>query len=232
MNASYLAWKGWDGKAFGHLEPEEAGYFSAELRASGIASVHGLKIGELGYGNGGFAAWVRRNDGQWIGRETRPELLQRALRAGYQALAADAAFSTAGGLDLLVAWDVLEHLEPAAIRAFLVEARDGLRSGGALLFRIPSGDSPFAGAIFNGDLTHRTMLGSSAVHQLALETGFRVSQIRSPVLPVLGLGPVRLLRRALLRAVQKPVFSLIRNLLMGNPAAVVSPNMLVVLRKG
>lgn len=234
MTDSYAGWKGWRGADFGGFGLEDAVYYAQELRASGIASVRGLRIAELGYGNGAFAGWARKAGGRWVGREAIPELQQRAAQAGFEVIASEADFPNVlgpGKLDLIVAFDVIEHLELDHIRSFLGEAKEALRPEGLLLFRVPSGDSPFSGAVFRGDLTHRTLLGSSAARQLAMEAGLEVCQIRSPVLPVWGLGPVRAARRMVVRLTQTLAFSFVRHVLMGNDSAVVSADMIVVLRK-
>jgi len=233
MTDRYLEWKGWDGTPFGQLDLEDPPYFSKEMQACGVESMRSLKVGEVGFGNGAFAAWARQEGGMWVGREANPELRQRAAAAGFQVIGEGEPFSAGfGPLDLLVAFDVLEHLELEGIRAFLREANAVLRLGGLLVFRVPSGDSPFSGVYFRGDCTHRTLLGSSAVRQLALEAGLEVVQVRAPALAVTGLGPVRLLRRTMVRFLQAMAFWFIRNVLMGQPDAVVAPNMVVVLRKG
>jgi SAM-dependent methyltransferase len=234
MTERYLEWKGWDGSEFGRIYPEDALYFQKELQACGVGPLLGLMVGEIGFGNGAFAAWVKQRGGHWIGREANQELRQRAAASGYQVIAPGELFpANSGGrqLDLLVAFDVLEHLDLDTIRLFFKEAKDALRPGGRFLFRVPSGDSPFSGVFFCGDCTHRTLLGSKAVWLLAMEAGLEVRQVRAPTQPLFGLGPLRFARRAAVRALQAMAFSFIRNVLMGEPEAVVSPNMLVVLRK-
>ena len=86
-------------------------------------------------------------------------------------------------------------------------------------------------AIYWGDLTHCTLLGSSAVRQLACEQDLEVRQIRSPVLPMAGLPMTRLVRRAAVRFARWVMFSFIRTALMGNVSAILSPNMIVVLAR-
>ena len=189
MSDSYVEWKTWRDEDFGRFDAEAAIYYAQELRASGISSVRGLAVGELGFGNGAFAGWVREVGGSWVGREVIPELAKRAGDAGFHVLASDVCFPTPSGfgaLDLVVAFDVLEHLVLGAIRSFLIEARDALGPGGVILFRVPSGDSPFSSAVYRGDVTHRTLLGSSAVRQLADLIGLEVLQARSPVPPTVG----------------------------------------------
>jgi SAM-dependent methyltransferase len=234
MTSSYVKWKDWQAGNFGRYGLEDALYYARELKASGVPSVSGLRIGELGYGNGGFAGWVQRAGGYWLGKEALPELQKRAVEAGFDVVAPEVDFATVSGsanLDLMVAFDVIEHMELDAIRSFLRETREALKTGGLLLLRSPSGDSPFSGAMHYGDLTHRTILGSSAVRQLAMESGLEVCQVRPPVFPLWGVGPVRAARRIAARLAQTLAFSLVRRVLMGHASAVVSPNMIVVLRK-
>lgn len=234
MTDGYACWKRWQQAAFGRVGPEDALYFRRELYDSGIPSIAGLRVGELGYGNGGFAGWVRAAGGLWVGREAIPELQHRAVEAGFRVIAPEVGFSNVcgrGNLDVMAAFDVIEHLEIGAIRTFLRDTREALRPGGLLLLRLPSGDSPFSHAISFGDVTHRTTLGSNAVRQLAEEGGFDVEQIRSPVLPVAGLGVLPAIRRIPVLIVRSIVFRFIRTVLMGNNGAVLSPNMFVVLRR-
>lgn len=234
MTNQYVGWKDWNPAEFGRFTPEDALYFAKELHASGITSVHGLRVGELGYGNGGFAGWVRHGGGHWLGRDVIPEMQERATQTGFEVVAAGAEFSKSFGpasLDLIVAFDVIEHMDLEAIRSFLGEAKEALKPGGMLLVRTPNGDSPFSGAIYRGDLTHRTLLGASAARQLAMERGLTVCHIRCPALPMWGLGPVRALRRMVVRFMQNVVFSFVGYVLMGHGSAVLSPNMIVVLRK-
>jgi SAM-dependent methyltransferase len=234
MTGGYMDWKGWDQTPFGTFTHGEALYYERELKTAGAHTVAGLGIGELGFGNGSFAGWVRERGGDWLGREVIPELEARATAAGFAVADGGRSFADACGasrLDLIVAFDVLEHLELPAIRAFLQDARVALKPGGVLLMRVPSGDSPFSGPIYRGDMTHRTLLGSSAARQLALEAGLEVAQLRAPVLPMWGVGAARAVRRIAVHCVQSAVFAFIRTVLMGNRGAVLSPDMIVVLRK-
>jgi SAM-dependent methyltransferase len=234
VHDSYSRWKDWPAADFGQVNTEESLYFERELQATGIENPAGLRVGEIGYGNGAFAGWARHAGAYWIGRETSQVLQVRAVEAGFDILTPDSSLSEAWGvsaLDLIVAFDVVEHMNLCDIRSFLEEAKAALKPGGVLLLRIPSGDSPFVSAIYWGDVTHCTLLGSSAVRQLACELDLEVRQIRSPVLPMTGLSKTRLIRRAAVRFAQWMTFSFIRTALMGNGSAILSPNMIVVLSR-
>src|SRR4051794_227681 len=79
----YLLWKQWQEIDFGRVTKENATYFTQELRASGVPTAKGLNVGELGYGNGAFAGWVKAAGGYWTGCEAIDTLQQRAIAAGF-----------------------------------------------------------------------------------------------------------------------------------------------------
>lgn len=75
------------------------------------------------------------------------------------------------------------------------------------------------------------MLGSSAVRQLALESGLDVVSIRQPAFPMRGLGPRVFLRRLPIVLTRRIVYPLVTNALMGGGRPVLTPNLVFVLAK-
>ena len=116
------------------------------------------------------------------------------------------------------------------IVATLAAARRCLQPDGIIIARFPSGDSPFARSIQYSDLTHKTVIGTGIVRQLAQQTGFEVLQIRAPVLPVLGVGPIRGLRRFAVLLLRNAVTTLINLTFHDAESLVVARNMLIVLQ--
>ena len=57
-------------------------------------------------------------------------------------------------LDLICCFDVFEHLSHDTCAHWFAEIHRVLRSGGRLIGHVPNGLSPFAGAVYWGDLTH------------------------------------------------------------------------------
>lgn len=57
-------------------------------------------------------------------------------------------------LDLVVCFDVFEHLSHDTCAQWFAQIRRVLRPGGRLIGHVPNGLSPFAGAVYWGDLTH------------------------------------------------------------------------------
>lgn len=232
--ANYRDWKGWSAGGFGEYGAPESLYFAAELDLCGITSLQALSVLELGFGNGRFAAWARAQGAAYKGTEAIPGLVDQGRQAGYMAYGADLPISNfveASSLDIAVSFDVFEHIDVVALKELLANLHVALRPGGLVLARVPSGDSPFARAIQYGDLTHQTVLGSSAIHQLAQEAGFSVVSIRDPVIPLRGLGAVIGLRRFAVVAFRRLAYPLIAKMLMGGGKPILSPNMVFVLSK-
>lgn len=229
----YESWKAWAPEDFGRFDDADAAAFSAELERAGLTSGP-WKLLELGFGNGTFAGWAREQGHDYAGTEASELLVERARAAGFKvALASEplAALADEGTLDAVVAFDVLEHLAIDDLRHLLADVRTRLKPGGVLLARVPSGDSPFGRAILHGDLTHRTALGSSAVRQLANESGFELLHASPPALPIRGLGLRRGLRRLALRETQRLVGRAISLAFHDGQRTVITANMVFVLRK-
>ncbi len=231
---SYQHWKGWAAAGFGVCGQADAAYFAVELSRSGIPDIRGVRILELGFGNGAFAGWAVQGEGIYTGVEAIPALVSLGRERGFDVSEAGHGLGELTGLeavDVVVAFDVLEHLEVPAIRSKLEEIHAVLKPNGLFIARLPSGDSPFARAVQHGDLTHRSILGSSAMRQLGEWTGLSVEQVRAPALPLTGLGMGAFLRRIVVLAGRAVTYPLISRLFMGGGSPVLSPNMIVVFRK-
>lgn len=231
---SYQDWKQWAETDFGVFSRSEDAYFTAELRRSGAPARSGMRVLEIGFGNGAFAGWAATRNVDYRGTERNPVLVKRARMKRF--IVCDAAMSLpefveGESIDLVVAFDVFEHLELSGLTELLRTVRAVLRVGGRVIARVPSGDSPFARSLQHGDVTHCLTLGSSAVRQLACATGYEVDQVRAPVLPLVGHGLVGFVRRSVVSASRAVIYPIIGNLLMGGGAPVLSPNLLFVLRR-
>jgi len=230
---TYVKWKDWDQTKFASFTKLDALYFLQELNCSGILLNNNLKILEIGFGNGTFAGWAKANSLDYMGIEINPELVQRACEHGISAVIASGDLREAipqRTFDVIVAFDVIEHMDLNDIINLLEQIRCLLKQGGLFIARIPSGDSPFSGAIQYGDITHRTILGSSAVRQLAAIIGFDLIQVRSPVLPLRGVGILRAFRRMGVLLAQEIVGKFISVVFQDNRHTVITANMIFVFR--
>src|SRR5262245_56100464 len=106
----YLDWKQWPEHRFGACDALLANYFAAE---TGIADGRGLKVLELGFGNGALLGWLARSGAEVYGVEANPRLVEQArslLGEGqvFADLGAPPLAQRAGSFTHVIAIDVLE----------------------------------------------------------------------------------------------------------------------------
>lgn len=181
---NYTKWKGWQESNFGTFSTRQSEYFKAELSLS-KEILPQATILEIGFGNGGFLGWCRKNykHSNIIGIETNKELLQRAEMGGirvYESVFSEKIDSLHESIDLIIAFDVIEHIDGNEIIDFFKRISHLLKSDGVFIFRVPNGDSPFGQPYQNGDLTHKTSIGRNKVKQLANECGLEIRRLASP----------------------------------------------------
>lgn len=187
----YDAWKGWT-DAF-RFSRDESAYYRAEL---GEGSLAGLDVFEIGFGSGAFLAWAREQGARVTGSEITPAAIRAAKEAGVPLLPGD--FGADGlpehAFDLIVAFDVFEHIESTAIAGKLAAIDRALKPGGRLLLRYPNGQSPFGLVHQHGDATHLTALSRAKIEQYAAGTGLVTMRYQGAA-RVAGTGlPTRLAR--------------------------------------
>jgi SAM-dependent methyltransferase len=180
----YLVWKNWESDQFFQCSKFEAATYRAELKKTGLNSIQNTV--EIGFGNGGFLAYSKKQNWNVIGVELNDELLLRARAKGVEALHFHE-FSTIKNewADLIVAIDVFEHIEQKKLETLLAEIFLKLKSGGALLARFPNGDSPFGLINQNGDITHINALGSYKVEYLARKLDFTIKYLGGESQPII-----------------------------------------------
>lgn len=231
----YILWKAWDQANFGVVSAKDKVIFSCELRRAGVALCSESSVLEIGFGNGAFAGWVRNQSAQYIGTEVNPSLIARAKEAGFEAHQATFDLETlpgSGSFDLIAMFDVLEHMKKSEVIKILKSASRCLSPEGRIVIRVPSGDSPFAGHLMHGDITHKTYLGKFAFHQLAHITGMKVTSVHGAAFPIFGLGPATALRRLAVAPARALVEFFIRNIYYANEPVVLAPTLVAVLQLG
>jgi 2-polyprenyl-3-methyl-5-hydroxy-6-metoxy-1,4-benzoquinol methylase len=225
--ANYAEWKRWDG-AFTASE-KDARYFTAEF--DGFA-LRGVRVLEIGFGNGGFIAWAKSQGADVAGIELNAEMREAARRAGFTAFDATLAELAAQPThyDIVVAFDVIEHWDTAELIENFRHIRALLGDGGLFVSRFPNGQSPFGRVFQHGDFSHKSTLSTYKIEYLASVTGFDIVRIdnacRVPTLAS-ALGSLRqwwLARRR--RRIERSIARL-----YGVRKLPLDPNLVAVLKK-
>ena len=178
------------------FEPDDADIFAAE-----IGPVHGLRLLEIGFGEGRLLAWAVAQGAEAHGIEVDSSLFDAARAAGVRLVEGDlAAFAAREGatFDRIVAFDVFEHLTLPEIADQLDCCERLLRPGGRLILRFPNCQSPLGNGPQYGDITHVTALSLAIVEQLVARRPWRIVRRRAAHAP---RGSTALLR--VIRAVRR-----------------------------
>ena len=180
----YLGWKEWGcGRPFGHLEKHEKVRFDAEIRKTGLKTISNVL--EIGFGNGGFLSYAKNRGWNIKGSEMSQELLAIAKKHGFDAIDAKTTPALANdSFDLILAFDVLEHIPQEEILPFLAMLKSKLRKQGAVIARFPNGDSPLGLPYQNGDPTHTNAIGSNKIRYWAHITGFEIVALGAESVPL------------------------------------------------
>ena len=175
---SYVAWKGW-GADFGVMARGDAAHFTRELRDV-VKGTTEMRVLEVGYGNGAFLAYARSKGWQVTGTELQPELVDLATDADFDARpAAELASLPDGQFDVIVAFDVFEHIDPESSIEFLRELAKKLAHGGGIVLRFPNADSWIGNPFQYGDVTHVNAIGVIKMGYYAGESGLSVEGFRA-----------------------------------------------------
>jgi SAM-dependent methyltransferase len=225
--ADYAKWKHWDG-AFATTE-KDARYFTAEF--DGIR-LHGARVLEIGFGNGGFIAWAKNEGADVAGIELNAEMREAARRNGFVVLDATLSELAAEGsrYDLIVALDVIEHWDAGELLENFAHVRDMLRDGGLFVSRFPNGQSPFGRVFQHGDFSHKSTLSTYKIEYLASMTGLDIVRIANPCRVPTRAGVLGSLRQWWLARRRRRIERSIARL-YGVRKLPLDPNLVAVLRK-
>ncbi len=225
--ANYAEWKHWDG-AFTTGE-KDARYFAAEF--DGVP-LRGMRVLEIGFGNGGFIAWAKSQGADVAGIELNAEMREAARRAGFTAFDATLAelAAQAARYDIVVAFDVIEHWDAAELIENFRHIRNLLVNGGLFVSRFPNGQSPFGRVFQHGDFSHKSTLSTYKIEYLAPVTGFDIVRIANACRVPTKAGALGSLRQWWLARRRRRIERTIARL-YGVRKLPLDPNLVAVLRK-
>ena len=181
---NYLSWKGWNSSQnFGKPSNFERIYFSNELRQCKVGQIKNIL--EVGFGNGCFFGYARQQGWNITGLEVNERLIECGQKNGFDTRAADELRNLPDdSFDLIVAFDVFEHISPIDILEYFKTLRTKLKIGGIILARYPNGDSPLGLHNQNSDITHLNAIGCGKMLYLAQNSGLQLVRIKSPAQPI------------------------------------------------
>jgi len=226
----YTEWKKWTPEEFGTFQSDSA-YFLAETKK--YLTSNKLKILEIGFGNGNFIGWIKDRCFEIHGVETNEVLCERAsfwLNSYHLSIFAPALAVHNETFDMVVAFDVLEHIPKTEIIEFMRKVRSLLKPGGVFFARFPNGDSPFGRIFQHGDLTHVNTIGKLMAIQIAKGADFELAEYRSPK-PILFAENQNRVNRMIILVCRKILQKFISFLYFNNEIVSLEPNSIAVWQR-
>lgn len=227
--AGYLQWKGW----LSGPPKQLADAHDAFRREVGCYVSEGTRVHELGFGEGHFMDWARARGAKVSGVEINEALVRAARDRGHDAELVQPGGTIgsieAGTLDLVVAFDVLEHLTKSEISRVASAIAVALKDGGHFVARFPNGASPFSGPFQHGDVTHQTQLTQDSLCQLTGSSALRLVAARNAARPLTGGVTKRLVRGA--RYVVQATVGVVVSVAYYGRSLPLDPNATVLFRK-
>ena len=193
---NYEDWKNWKDGDFGKTTPEDDAYFSKIKKTFNLNN--NLRVLEIGFGNGSFLNYCKNNNWDVYGVEIIPVLVDRAVKTGFMAV--DSIDNIPNKtFDLVVCFDVLEHIESKEVVNFLKKIKSLLNINGSLIVRTPNGSSPLSLNNQHGDITHVSIITAAKMdfwgNSAGLELRYQNGDIYSIYNGKLSKFPSRLLKR-------------------------------------
>lgn len=227
--SNYEEWKNWRLNDFATLSRKDESYFKEITKKFTLGE--NTNILEIGFGNGSFLKFGKKYNCKIAGIEIIPELVTRAKDNGYEAYTDLDEISVERKFDLIVMFDVLEHIQQNEIVEFLIKINNLLNDGGVLLLRTPNGSSPFGLTNQHGDITHCTVVTPPKLDFWAQNTGFNLDLVGGDPYIInegkVSKVPSRFIRRMVYLFVER----LARWIFSPQSKGFLSSNLFAVLRK-
>lgn len=142
---------------------------------------HG-KVLDVACGAGNILQWLKMEGFVNLsGVDISPEQVEIAQQQFPQVVCGDAIAyleQHSEQFQLITAFDILEHFTKQEAIRFVTAIYGALTPKGRLILQLPNGDSPFAGAVVHGDLTHEVTYTTVSLRHLLLTCGFQDIQFQ------------------------------------------------------
>jgi len=227
--SSYDEWKSWKKEEFSQLGKKDEIYFETILKPHLL--IPSSTVLEIGFGNGSFLAFGKQKGYSIFGVEIIPELVERANELGFNAFLDLNEIPKDVKFDMIVMFDVLEHIEQEKIIPFLAQLHVLLNDNGILILRTPNGSSPFGLTNQHGDITHCTIVTPPKLDYWSQGTNFELIKVGGDPYIInegrISKVPLRFLRRVFYLLFER----LARWVFAPQSKGFLSSNLLAVLKK-
>jgi SAM-dependent methyltransferase len=223
--ADYHGWKGW---AAGRDAEGEVARAVAELKMAETPPP--ARLLEIGFGDGAFLKRAKALGYDCAGLERSAAAAEVLRGTGIDARAGGPDAFAGRSFDVVVAFDVFEHIALPDLSDVLRQLGALVEPGGRLLARFPNMASPFGLVNQYGDITHITGLSPGSFAQVARMAGFETVRVANAATILSGGRGVRALLKPLAFATRS-VIEFVFSFAYYGKLTPLAPSVVVVMRK-
>jgi 2-polyprenyl-3-methyl-5-hydroxy-6-metoxy-1,4-benzoquinol methylase len=238
MYGAYLQGGAASGHFFSIQDLERRRPTLASLVSRHFPEQRNVEVLDIGCGHGALSYFAREQGYLNVaGIDVSPQQVELARQLGIEGVEEGDLLESlrqrpAASLDVIVAFDVIEHFTKDELLDLVDAAARVLRPGGRWLIQAPNGESPFCGAIRFGDMTHEQAFTRTSLDQLLLASGFGSVRCFETAPVAAGIkGVVRLLAWKFIRVALR-VWSIAETGDTGRDAVFTRNLLAVAVRKG
>jgi 2-polyprenyl-3-methyl-5-hydroxy-6-metoxy-1,4-benzoquinol methylase len=228
-NNRYIDWKNWEVDSFAKTSKLEEAYFNNIFKLLKLKK--SSKILEIGFGNGSFLGYAVSQNFNYDGVESNENLVDLAIDNNFSAYTSLDKIDTETKYDLIILFDVIEHINADAVEEFFKEMNVHLEETGSVFLRFPNGSSPLGLGNQHGDVTHCNIVTLPKLNYWCYNSDLKVIFYRGDIRPFIFRHnilkmPSRLIRLFLHILTEKFIRSI-----SSQSKGVLSSNLEVVIKK-
>jgi len=228
-NTTYINWKNWNADSFSKTSNLEKAYFHNIFKFLRLKST--AKILEIGFGNGAFLGYAASKNFYCEGVETNTNLVDLAVDKNFSAYKALDEISQNKKYDLIVLFDVIEHINEDNIESFFSDLSFYLEDSGSIFLRFPNGSSPLGLANQHGDITHCNIITLPKLNYWCYNSNLKVVFSRGDTLPFIFNHNFLKMPSRLFKLFFHSITERFIRLISAQSKGVLSSNLQVVIKK-
>jgi 2-polyprenyl-3-methyl-5-hydroxy-6-metoxy-1,4-benzoquinol methylase len=226
---TYIDWKNWETDSFGKTSKLEETYFNNIVKLLKLKK--SSKILEIGFGNGSFLGYAVSQNFNYDGIESNENLVDLAIDNNFSAYTSLDKIDTETKYDLIILFDVIEHINADAVEDFFKEMNVHLEETGSIFLRFPNGSSPLGLGNQHGDVTHCNIVTLPKLNYWCYNSDLKVIFYRGDIRPFIFRHNILKMPSRLIRLFFHVLTEKFIRAISSQSKGVLSSNLEVVIKK-
>ena len=228
-NNRYIDWKNWEVDSFAKTSKLEEAYFNNIFKLLKLKK--SSKILEIGFGNGSFLGYAVSQNFNYDGVESNENLVDLAIDNNFSAYTSLDKIDRETKYDLIILFDVIEHINADAVEEFFKEMNVHLEETGSIFLRFPNGSSPLGLGNQHGDVTHCNIVTLPKLNYWCYNSDLKVIFYRGDIRPFIFRHNILKMPSRLIRLFFHVLTEKFIRAISSQSKGVLSSNLEVVIKK-